>query len=55
MESANQNKWCRPWTTEELRDNAEKWSLAGDVALLNTIKAFSEVKLFTKFSIMNKN
>lgn len=44
MDSVNQNKWDRPWTTEELKENAENWSLAGDVALLNTIKAFSEVR-----------
>lgn len=43
MDSVNQNKWSRPWTTDELKDNAENWSLAGDIALLNTIKAFSEV------------
>lgn len=52
MDSGNQNNWCRPWTTEELRDNADNWSLAGDVALLNTIKAFSEVKLPRKFAIV---
>lgn len=49
MDSGNQNKWGRPWTAEELKDNAENWSLACDVALLNTIKAFSEVKFMFKF------
>lgn len=48
MDSANQNKWDRPWTTEELIENAENWSLAGDVALLNTIRAFSEVRKIYK-------
>lgn len=38
-----QNNWDRPWTVDEIKENAENWSLAGDVALLNTIKNFSEV------------
>lgn len=48
MDSVTQNKWGRPWTPEELKDNAENWSLACDVALLNTIKAFSEVMFVSR-------
>lgn len=46
MDSTNKNNWFRPWSAEELRENAENWSLAGDVALLNTIKDFSEVTMW---------
>lgn len=48
MDSDIRNKWGRPWTSEELKDNAENWSLACDVALLNTIKAFSEVMFIVR-------
>lgn len=43
MNSSKPNNWNRPWSVEEMKENAENWSLAGDVALLNTIQAFSEV------------
>lgn len=39
----SEQNWNRPWTTEEFIKNAEKWSLAGDAALLNTIKHLGEV------------
>lgn len=43
MDSTKQDKWNVVWTTGEMKEHAENWSLAGDVALLNTIKVFSEV------------
>jgi hypothetical protein len=35
--------WDRPWSMEEMIANSDKWNLAGDVALLNTLKAFADV------------
>ncbi|CAH1099543.1 unnamed protein product [Psylliodes chrysocephalus] len=46
--------WHRPWTTQEIIANSENWSLAGDVALLNTIKAFAD-NLLTKTDALNDN
>ncbi|XP_056639918.1 WASH complex subunit 2 [Diorhabda sublineata] len=46
--------WNRPWNTDEIIANAENWSLAGDVALLNTIKQFAN-NLLTKTDNLNKN
>lgn len=46
MSNSNDNNWNRPWSPQEIVDNAENWSLAGDAALLNTLKDFAEVKLF---------
>ncbi|KAJ8978797.1 hypothetical protein NQ317_015522 [Molorchus minor] len=34
--------WNRPWSMNEIIENAENWSLAGDVALLNTIKSYAD-------------
>lgn len=48
MDVTKQNNHNRPWSTEEIRENAENWSLAGDLALLNTIKSFSEVMFCIK-------
>lgn len=42
MEALKKNKW----STEKLRENADKWSLEGDVALLNIIKEFSQVIIY---------
>lgn len=35
--------WDRPWSMDEIIENSENWNLAGDVALLNTLKAFADV------------
>lgn len=43
MASSGEKKWNRPWSMDEMIENAENWSLAGDVVLLNTLKAYSEV------------
>nr|XP_023017779.1 WASH complex subunit 2 isoform X2 [Leptinotarsa decemlineata] len=42
MESESKWNSDKAWTTDEILENANKWSLAGDVALLNTIKSFSK-------------
>lgn len=45
MENKSPKPWEKPWTTQQIVDNASKWSLAGDVAVLKTLEAFSEVKI----------
>lgn len=43
---ANTSKsWERPWSIEEIIENAPNWSLAGDVGLLKHLESFSEVIL----------
>ncbi|XP_018568410.1 WASH complex subunit 2 [Anoplophora glabripennis] len=54
MASGGEKNWSRPWSMEEMIENAENWSLAGDVALLNTLKAFSE-NLFSKTLLISNN
>ncbi|CAG9834891.1 unnamed protein product [Diabrotica balteata] len=51
---SSEKSWNRPWTTEEIIDNSENWSLAGDVALLNTLKHFAN-NLLTKTDDLNDN
>ncbi|RZB39905.1 WASH complex subunit FAM21A, partial [Asbolus verrucosus] len=46
--------WERPWSMEEIIDNSDKWSLAGDVALLNTLKSFAD-NLLSKTTEINNN
>lgn len=43
MSQENGKPWQKPWATEEIVDNAQNWSLAGDAALLKTLEAFSNV------------
>ncbi|XP_028141970.2 WASH complex subunit 2 isoform X2 [Diabrotica virgifera virgifera] len=51
---SSEKSWNRPWTTQEIIDNSENWSLAGDVALLNTLKHFAN-NLLTKTDELNGN
>ncbi|XP_072388516.1 uncharacterized protein [Diabrotica undecimpunctata] len=51
---SSEKSWNRPWTTQEIIDNSENWSLAGDVALLNTLKHFAN-NLLTKTDELNDN
>ncbi|KAG5900057.1 hypothetical protein JTB14_016031 [Gonioctena quinquepunctata] len=45
MAKASQKNCDGAWTIDEIIENANKWSLAGDVALLNTIELFSKKML----------
>ncbi|CAG9854071.1 unnamed protein product [Phyllotreta striolata] len=44
----------KQWSTEEIIKHSDNWSLAGDVALLNTIKSFAN-NLLSKADILNDN
>lgn len=33
------------WSSDQMINNADNWSLAGDVAILNSLKKFSQVSL----------
>lgn len=33
------------WSSDQMINNASNWSLAGDVAILNSLKKFSQVTL----------
>ncbi|KAJ3650580.1 hypothetical protein Zmor_016670 [Zophobas morio] len=46
--------WDRPWSMDEIIENSDKWSIAGDVALLNTLKAFAD-NLLTRTTEINGN
>lgn len=43
MTQENFKPWQKPWSTEEIIDKAQNWSLAGDAAVLKTLEAFSDV------------
>ncbi|XP_064214382.1 WASH complex subunit 2 isoform X2 [Tribolium castaneum] len=46
--------WERPWSMDEIIQNSDNWNLAGDVALLNTLKAFAD-NLLTRTTEINNN
>lgn len=37
------------WKSEQMIENASKWSLAGDVSLLNHLKSISDVSKMNHF------
>ncbi|KAJ8963320.1 hypothetical protein NQ318_018789 [Aromia moschata] len=49
----NEKNWNRPWSMGEIIKNADNWSLAGDVALLNTIKSYANNLLTKTLSLSN--
>ncbi|XP_063988289.1 WASH complex subunit 2 isoform X2 [Diachasmimorpha longicaudata] len=40
--SSDGGHWDRPWTTQEMRDHRDQWSLACDVGLFRHLQKFSE-------------
>ncbi|VEN44424.1 unnamed protein product [Callosobruchus maculatus] len=46
--------WEKPWTTEEIISKADNWSLAGDVALLQSFQKFAH-NMFLKTDEISKN
>ncbi|XP_034946716.1 WASH complex subunit 2 [Chelonus insularis] len=46
--------WDHPWTTREMRENRNEWSLAGDVGLLKHLQQFSQT-LTAKVKDTQKN
>lgn len=38
--------WERSWSTDEMRQNAHSWNLAGDAGLLKHLQEFSQVTVF---------
>lgn len=38
-----EKSWERSWTTEEMRNKRQEWSLAADAGLLKHLQQFSEV------------
>lgn len=43
MSQDNEKPCEKPWTTEEIIENAGNWSLAGDVAVMKTLQSFADV------------
>lgn len=43
--SSGGKSWERSWTTEEMRQNAHTWNLAGDAGLLKHLQEFSQTVL----------
>lgn len=43
----------KPLTTDEIRAQAQNWTLAGDVGLLAHLEQFSEVNIICLFSFFN--
>lgn len=56
--SSEPKPWERAWSTDEMRQNAHAWNLAGDTGLLKYLQEFSQVTPFTSlsfFSILSFN
>lgn len=43
--SSEPKPWERSWSTDEMRQNAHAWNLAGDTGLLKYLQEFSQVTL----------
>ncbi|XP_026277014.2 WASH complex subunit 2 isoform X1 [Frankliniella occidentalis] len=43
--SSKGKSWERPWSTDEMRQNAHAWNLAGDAGLLKHLQEFSQAVL----------
>ncbi|XP_044260910.1 WASH complex subunit 2 isoform X2 [Tribolium madens] len=54
VDMSTSKPWDRPWSMEEIIENSDNWNLAGDVALLNTLKAFAD-NLLTRTTEINNN
>jgi hypothetical protein len=51
MPSNGPQLWEKPWTIQEIRGNANNWSLAGDAGVRFDLYNFINFKIFSMFKI----